>query len=401
MKGKFCTDTDSQGEISTLSGCPFECDDEQRSLSELKSHIQLHHAEKNPAGETPQSSSNTTSANLLCPFECTDKPFETKNDRKEHLIKVHSCTPTSENSSRKDENRKGTQLGKDMNVIDERIAQEKNEIRKTYISNPHGLTPYKFRKLIRENDLQEVSVCGNGYCFISCIIITLAELGINKILEVLSAEVMAHIRQHKEDFYSNFQVLSKSEDEVENLFECCAKYFEGGAYFTNSVDVCIPAIATTLGVNLNLFQKDPTTKLVTLTRYDCNEYNSSINLFLHYYPGSKHGKGLDAHYNCYVNSQYHKQNAAAISSRMVRTIEEEEAAKALTSKNQNKRNTAVTSRNVSATTKPQKEEAEKASKILNNGNTAASLSTVNTVMERQKQNLSQKSHAASSVTRKL
>ena len=31
-----------------------------------------------------------------------------------------------------------------MNVIDERIAQEKNETRKTYISNPHGLTPYKF-----------------------------------------------------------------------------------------------------------------------------------------------------------------------------------------------------------------------------------------------------------------
>ena len=144
MKGKFCTDTDSQGEISTLSGCPFECDDEQRSLSELKSHIQLHHAEKNPAGETPRSSSNTTSANLLCPFECTDKPFETKNDQKEHLIKVHSCTPTTENSLTKDENRKGTRLGKDMNVIDERIAQEKNEIRKTYISNPHGLTPYKF-----------------------------------------------------------------------------------------------------------------------------------------------------------------------------------------------------------------------------------------------------------------
>ena len=108
LKGKFCTDTDSQGEISTLSGCPFECDDEQRNLSELKSHIQLHHAEKNPAGETPRSSSNTTSANLLCPFECTDKPFETKNDQKEHLIKEHSCTPTTENSSTKDENRKGT-----------------------------------------------------------------------------------------------------------------------------------------------------------------------------------------------------------------------------------------------------------------------------------------------------
>ena len=52
-----------------------------------------------------------------------------------------------------------------------------------------------------------------------------------------------------------------------------------------------------------------------------------VNLFLHYYPGSKQGKHLDAHYNCYVNSQYYKQNAAAISSRMVKTIEEEEAEK--------------------------------------------------------------------------
>ena len=31
-----------------------------------------------------------------------------------------------------------------MNVIDERITQEKMKLEKTYISNPHGLTPYKF-----------------------------------------------------------------------------------------------------------------------------------------------------------------------------------------------------------------------------------------------------------------
>ena len=100
-------------------------------------------------------------------------------------------------------------------------------------------------------------------------------------------------------------------------------------YNSDSVDVCIAAIVKTLGVNLNLFQKDPTTKLMTLTKYDCNEYKSTVNLFLHYYPGSKQGKHLDAHYNCYVNMQYYKQNAAAISSRMVKTVEEEEAEKAL------------------------------------------------------------------------
>ena len=65
-------------------------------------------------------------------------------------------------------------------------------IRKTYLSNTQGLTLDKLRKLLRENNLHEVLVCGNGYCFLSCIIITLAEHGINKALKVLSTEVMAH-----------------------------------------------------------------------------------------------------------------------------------------------------------------------------------------------------------------
>ena len=72
--------------------------------------------------------------------------------------------------------------------------------------------------------------------------------------------------------------------------------------------------------------KNPVTKLMTLSKYECNVYNSTVNLF---FPGSKQGKCLDAHYNCYVNTQYYKQNAAAISSMMVKTIEEEEVEKAL------------------------------------------------------------------------
>ena len=95
------------------------------------------------------------------------------------------------------------------------------------------------------------------------------------------------------------------------------------------MDVFRAVILKTLGVNLNLFKKDPVTKLMTLTKYDCNEYKSTVNLFLHYYLGSKQGKHLDAHYNCYINMQYYKQNAAAISSRMIKTIEEEEMEKAL------------------------------------------------------------------------
>ena len=150
--------------------------------------------------------------------------------------------------------------------------QKKNNIRKTYLSITQGLTLYKFRKLLRENNLHEVSVRGNGYCFfLSCIIITLAEHGINKTLEILSTEVMTHIMENKDDFYSSFKKVSKLKDEKENLIECCARYFQGANYNTDSVDVCIAAIVKTLGVNLNLFQKDPRTKLITLTKYDCNE----------------------------------------------------------------------------------------------------------------------------------
>ena len=109
---------------------------------------------------------------------------------------------------------------------------------------------------------------------------------------------MVHIRQNREGFYFSFKELSKSQGEIKNLIECCARYFQGAAYNSDSVDVCIIAIVKTLGLNLNLFQKNPKTKLITLTKYDCNEHKSTVNLFLHYYPGSKQGKYLDAHYNC-------------------------------------------------------------------------------------------------------
>ena len=172
---------------------------------------------------------------------------------------------------------------------------------------------------------------------------------------------MSHIRENKDDFYSSFESVPQLENKSENLIECCARYFQGAAYNTDSVDVCIAAIVKTLSVNLNLFMKDPVTKLMTLSKYDCNEYNSAVNLFLHYYPGSKQGKRLDAHYNCYVNTQYYKQNAAAISSMMVKTIEEEEEVeKALKKTNKGKGKTDTTSStDVQSIMEPQKEEAKK------------------------------------------
>ena len=136
----------------------------------------------------------------MCPFECGVEPFKTQTDQRQHLMKEHSCTDKDKND-----------------FFDEREAEEKNNIRKTYLSNTQGLTLHKFRKLLRENNLHEVSVCVNGYCFLSYFIITLTEHGINKTLEILSTEVMTHIMENIDDFYSSFEMVSKLEDEKRSL----------------------------------------------------------------------------------------------------------------------------------------------------------------------------------------
>ena len=137
--------------------CPFNCGDAQRSLASLKYHVQVQHSEKILSG-----SDETTDMQLLCPFECGADPFKTQTDQKHHLMKKHACTDkqltpaTAQSSSSKDPND---------DSLEERKANEKNNIRKTYLSNTKGLMLYKFRRLLRENDLHKVLIRGNGYCF--------------------------------------------------------------------------------------------------------------------------------------------------------------------------------------------------------------------------------------------
>ena len=141
--------------------CPFNCGDEQRSLASLKYHIQLQHSEKILTRKI-SGSDESTDMQLLCPFECGADPFKTQTDQKHHLMKKHACTDkqltpaATQSSSSKDPND---------DSLEEREANEKHNIRQTYLSKTKGLTLYKFRRLLRENDLHEVLVRGNGYCF--------------------------------------------------------------------------------------------------------------------------------------------------------------------------------------------------------------------------------------------
>ena len=233
-----------------------------------------------------------------CPFECGIEPCKITL-MKHHIIVNHS-------SSEPDKT--------DRDAIT--TVEEDNIVRRTFMLNQKGLlTCYKFSKLMRENNFHEVVLPGNGYCYISAILITLAEQGVNKEMAILAHKVMTEIRNHVR-FYGTFHDSSSEEE----FLTSCSDYFQRGSYSTGVVDVCIGATANALGVNLNVVQKNQRT--VSLTRYDCNRYKSSMNLFLLFIPPSKKGKNLDGHYNCYVNQDYFKQNEAAINSCIVKPIEE-------------------------------------------------------------------------------
>ena len=231
-----------------------------------------------------------------CPFECGIEPCKLPVMRN-HIIVNHS--------EQSGDNKSG-----------EASFEEDNIIRKAFMLSTKGLlTCYKFNKLLRDNNFHEVIVPGNGYCYVSALLITLAEQGVNKEMAVLALEVMTEIKNHTR-FYRNFND-SASEEE---FLTSCSDFFQRGSYSTEVVDVCIGATANALGVNLNIVQKNQ--KTVSLTRYDCNRYKSRINLFLLFIPPTTKRKSLDAHYNCYVNQDFFKHNKVAISSLIVKPVED-------------------------------------------------------------------------------
>ena len=231
MREHLCTDsckhlTTRTESSSTNDGNKEEktrwyCGEEKTSQASLKYNIQLQHLSPTTIKKKIQTSDENTMGPLLGPFGYGVEELKTQNDLREHLGKEHSYTDSlkhlttvTENSSA---NRKDhvPHLGKaGDNLCDETVPEENNEIRKTYLCNTQGLTLYKFRKLIKDNHLHEVPIWGNRYCFLLCIIMTLAEHDINKTLEVLSMEVMVHIRQNRDDFYSRFKSFSKLEEKL-------------------------------------------------------------------------------------------------------------------------------------------------------------------------------------------
>ena len=194
-------------------------------------------------------------------------------------------------------------------------GNDKMDIKSTFASNPKGLALSQFDKLFKRNGMKLVTVPGNGFCFISCVLVTLAEQGINKSLDVLSVEIMIEITNHLAHYKQ-----SGNKKDMTTVLAKCADYFQKGIYDSDAVYICIGATANALGINVHVLQKSKDKKRVHMSSFLCL-HSSSMDIYLHHYPGKLKGKSLDVHFNCYVNKDYYKKNSKSIVSRIVRTDE--------------------------------------------------------------------------------
>ena len=236
-----------QNDTVTVATCPFECGTIM-DLMDLKQHIIDNHSSscETESHTHPAKGSDSLSAEKLdvskqspsqqcadpilisCPFECGIKVTET--GLKHHLMDAHSSSGSGYLST---EN--VTQSG------------ESNPLRNTFTGSKRELSVAKFNKLIHENKLCKVVIPGNGYCFISSLLITLAEAVINKMMEVSSVEVMNDIIKHICHYRQFDSELSTSSNE--QFLEACSNYFHRGLHSNEIVDVSIGAVANTICVN--------------------------------------------------------------------------------------------------------------------------------------------------------
>ena len=192
---------------------------------------------------------------------------------------------------------------------------DKMDIKSTFASNPKGLSLSQFDKLFKRNGMKLFTVPGNGFCFISCVLVTPTEQGINKSLDVLSVEIMIEITNH----LAHYKQYGNKKDMTTFLAKC-ADYFQKGIYDSDAVDICIGATVNALGINVHVLQKSNDKKRVHMSSF-LYLHSSSMDIYLHHYPGKLKGKSLDVHFNCYVNKDYYKKNSKSIASRIVRTDE--------------------------------------------------------------------------------
>ena len=115
-----------------------------------------------------------------------------------------------------------------------------------------GISVAKFQKHVQECGFIEVEVPGNGFCFVSSLLVGLAEQGINKNYNNLSIEIMNEISIYHS---ITFDYEAGQNNEKEKFMDSCAAFLKRGDYTNEFVDIVIGSAANALGINFLIFQR--------------------------------------------------------------------------------------------------------------------------------------------------
>ena len=132
------------------------------------------------------------------------------------------------------------------------------------------------KKAMNQLDLVKVEVSGNGFCFISSLLVALAEQGINKNYDILSIDIMNEIDRYLQVNDSTKTGFSLSDKE--DFSQICASFFKEGNYTHEFVNVCIGSAANALGINMTIFKR--TVNSVMKINQTCEKFKSKVNVCL-------------------------------------------------------------------------------------------------------------------------
>ena len=167
------------------------------------------------------------------------------------------------------------------------------------------LSSYLFKRKFKDLDLQQVDIPGDGYCFLSSILIVLGEKGVTKTFKQLSIEISEELH---DNLHTYCEFLS---DEERNMLLVAANFFQAGVYNTN-VDILVGCAANALNVNLNIIQY--MAGKYNLTSYDSKK-GSRVNLYFLLSQTKK--VDSNAHYYAIIMWHFYKQNQEFIMNAMV------------------------------------------------------------------------------------
>ena len=183
-------------ELKTRFFCPFQCGFSNEEEDFFLIHMTINH----DFSQRPPSQSNYKACHL-CIFHCT-----TKNKLAKHTSEVHQNGQKVDNMH-------------DNHIISQVKADEK------------GLSHVKFKQMLAANNLVEVIVPGNGFCFLSTLLVTLGECGINKDMNNHSIEVMNELRNNMEMYKEILPMESEG-----NILKTCEAFFQEEIYSHEFVD---------------------------------------------------------------------------------------------------------------------------------------------------------------------